>query len=49
MNEEIIFKYLSGEISENEKQQLKEWLQVSAENRYYFFELKSIWQAKNNF
>lgn len=37
MNEEIIYKYLSGEINENEKQQLEEWLQRSVDNRYYFF------------
>lgn len=46
MNEIIIYNYLSGCATEEEKQQLFEWLQASETNRTLFCEIKAIWQAR---
>lgn len=46
MNEIIIYNYLSGCATEEEKKQLFDWLQASETNRTLFCEIKAIWQAR---
>ena len=45
----VINKYFAGETSDREEQFLMAWLEESEEHRKYFFELKSIWNARNVF
>ena len=45
----VIQKYFAGETSEQEEKYLLAWLEESEEHRKYFFELKSIWNARNVF
>lgn len=46
MNEIIIYNYLSGHATAEEKKQLFDWLQASETNRTLFCEIKAIWQAR---
>lgn len=46
MQEELIYKYLSGETSAGEERELLKWLKESPENQAYFFEIKAIWNAR---
>lgn len=46
MNEIIIYNYLSGQATEEEKRQLLAWLQASEANRTLFCKMKAIWQAR---
>ena len=41
--EKLIYRYLSGEISEEESKQMKEWLQESKDNRHIFAEHQKLW------
>jgi transmembrane sensor len=41
--ESIIYKFLAGSASEEENEQLTEWLTESNENRLYYFTIKRIW------
>lgn len=43
MTSEIIYKYLSNEASEQEVQQLFEWIDASEENKKQFITLKKTW------
>lgn len=43
MNSNIIQKYLQGKASEEEKEQLFNWLDESASNKKEFIEIKKIW------
>lgn len=45
----VIQKYFTGETSEQEEKYILEWLEESEEHRKYFFELKSLWNARNVF
>lgn len=45
MNEITILHYLTGNATEEEKQQIHAWLQASESNRVYLGELRAIWQA----
>ena len=45
----VINKYFAGETSDREEQFLMAWLEESEEHRKYFFELKSIWNARSVF
>lgn len=47
--DEIINKYLAGEASEQEERFLLAWLEESEEHKKYFYELKSLWNARNVF
>ena len=38
MDDSIIYTYLSGKATEEEKAQLKDWLNQSPKNRVYFFD-----------
>ena len=49
MDDAVINKYFAGETSDREEQFLMAWLEESEEHRKYFFELKSIWNARNVF
>lgn len=40
---DIISRYLAGEASPSEVQELINWLQQSEENRRFYFQLKNIW------
>lgn len=44
---ELITRYLSGEISPDEEQQLNAWLESGEENRKLFGEYKTIWEKMN--
>jgi transmembrane sensor len=46
MDETIIYKYLSGRATDEEKQALLGWLHESPGNQAIFFELKAIWYVK---
>ena len=39
MNEQLIYKYLSGQASRAEELELLEWLTVSEDNKKIFFEI----------
>lgn len=43
----VLQKYFAGETSEQEEKCILEWLEQSEEHRKYFFELKSVWNARN--
>lgn len=43
----VIQKYFAGQTSELEEKYLLEWLEQSEEHQKYFFELKSVWNARN--
>jgi ferric-dicitrate binding protein FerR (iron transport regulator) len=45
--DELIAKWLSKAIGEEELQFLVQWIQESAENKAYFEQLKNIWQIAN--
>lgn len=45
----VLQKYFAGETSELEEKYILEWLEESEEHRKYFFELKSLWNARNVF
>lgn len=46
MNETIIYRYLSGEASDDEIIQLKKWLEEDPEHHARFFDLKAIWNTR---
>ncbi len=46
MNDFIIHTYLSGKATEEEKAQLKDWLEQSPQHQAYFFEIKAIHNAQ---
>ena len=48
MDETIVYRYLSGTATEEEKLQLLDWLKTSPENKAAFFDLKAIWHAKHS-
>lgn len=48
MDETIVYRYLSGTATEEEKLQLLNWLKASPENKAVFFDLKAIWHAKHS-
>ena len=43
--DELIVKFLSGEISPEEQSSMSVWINESDENRKYFLELKNIWET----
>lgn len=45
----VLQKYFAGETSDQEEKYILEWLEESEEHRKYFFELKSLWNARNVF
>lgn len=47
MDETIVYRYLSGIATEEEKLQLLNWLKTSPENKAVFFDLKAIWHTKH--
>lgn len=48
MDETIIYRYLSGIATEEEKRQLLDWLKASPDNKSVFFDMKAIWCAKHS-
>lgn len=48
MDETIIYRYLSGIATEEEKRQLLNWLKASPDNKSVFFDMKAIWCAKHS-
>ncbi|WP_165155290.1 FecR family protein [Parabacteroides sp. ZJ-118] len=46
MDDSIIYTYLSGKATEEEKARLRDWLNQSPKNRTYFFDLKAIRNAQ---
>jgi len=47
--EDIILRYLSDEVSEDEVQQLQEWLQANEANRQVFAQYKKLWMVSGKF
>lgn len=47
MNEIILFKYLEGKASNEEKLQIHAWLQAAEGNRLYLAQLKAIWEGRS--
>jgi len=47
--ENLILRYLSGETSEQEAQQIQEWLQANEENRQLFARHKKLWLGSKVF
>ncbi len=43
--EELLGKYFSGEVSEQEAEKVRQWRSDNAENAHFFFEAKSAWHA----
>ena len=41
----LIARYLNGTTSEEEKQQLFNWIELSQENKTTYLEIKDIWDA----
>lgn len=46
MDDSIIYTYLSGKATKEEKARLRDWLNQSPKNRAYFFDLKAIRNAQ---
>ena len=46
MDHSIIYTYLSGKATEEEKERLRDWLNQSPEHRAYFFDVKAIRNAQ---
>lgn len=49
MEETNIYRYLTGQATEEEEKELLDWLKASPENRQIFFELKTIWNIRSGF
>ncbi len=47
-NEDIIVRFLSGDFTEREKEDLENWMNVDPENRKSFEETKKIWDHSAN-
>ncbi|WP_295939808.1 FecR family protein [uncultured Alistipes sp.] len=45
----VIQKYFAGETSEQEEKCILDWLEDSEEHKKYFYDLKSVWNARNVF
>lgn len=48
MNEKLIYKYLSGQTSIEEEEELLKWINESPDNKKLFFEIKAIWNIRHN-
>ncbi len=44
INNDLIIKYISGEATESEKQQLLFWINANKENEDYFFSIKELYE-----
>lgn len=49
MEETSIYRYLTGQATQDEEKELLNWLKASPENRQIFFELKTIWNIRSGF
>lgn len=47
--EELLGKYFSGEVSEQEAEKVRQWRSINAENARFFFEAKSAWHAATSY
>ncbi len=47
--EELLGKYFSGEVSEQEAEKVRQWRSDNAENARFFFEAKSAWHAATSY
>lgn len=43
--EETIIRYLNGDCGDSDKQVIKEWIELSEDNRRTFYQIKDIWDA----
>ncbi len=43
--DDLLVKYLLGEATETEKQEVQEWISADAEHRRYFDHFRTIWEA----
>ena len=47
--EELLGKYFSGEVSEQEAEKVRQWRADNAKNARFFFEAKSAWHAATSY
>ncbi|MDW3191410.1 MAG: FecR domain-containing protein [Cytophagales bacterium] len=47
--EELLGKYFSGEVSEQEAEKVRQWRADNADNARFFFEAKSAWHAATSY
>ncbi|MBO9731948.1 MAG: DUF4974 domain-containing protein [Chitinophaga sp.] len=43
--DDLIARFLSGNITAEEQEMLEQWINANAENRSYFLQLRDVWQA----
>lgn len=48
MNDDLLVKYLVGEATPSEHQQVQEWIEAGEENRQYYEQFKKIWDGSIN-
>ena len=48
IDEELLIRYLVGEVNEEESLKIQEWIALSDENREQFESLKKLWVATEN-
>lgn len=46
---ELIGRYLSGDISTKDKDQLMQWVDIADENRQFFEEMTTLWSASDDY
>lgn len=46
--DELLIRYLTGIVTDNERVELEKWLNSNEENRNYFNKFKSVWELSSN-
>lgn len=46
MNESLVYRYLSGEATPEDERKLLSWIKEAPENEQSFYEMKAIWNAR---
>lgn len=47
MDKKLLLKYIAGEISEEERREVIDWMDADPANKSYFLDLKNIWVSQN--
>ncbi|MCR6718876.1 MAG: hypothetical protein NVV59_00995 [Chitinophagaceae bacterium] len=47
MTDDLLVKYLLGEVSPQEQHQVKSWVEASVDNRKYLESLERVWQQSH--
>jgi transmembrane sensor len=48
MIDELLFRYLAGMATENERTKVEQWISLTEENSQYFAKYKTIWESSSN-